>query len=83
MAGTDVTEGQALWQPGRAEEDGRLLEGNMHLHLAYDEEEEESQVQNSIILQKINQQALVPQSNQTWVRTPVMPWGLSQVESYR
>ena len=40
MAGTDVTEGQALWQPGGAEEDSRLLEGNRHLRLAYDEEEE-------------------------------------------
>ena len=41
MAGTDASEGQALWQPGGAEEDSRLCEGNRHLHLAYDEEEEE------------------------------------------
>ena len=41
MAGSDTTEGQALWQPGGAEEDSRLREGNRHLHLAYDEEEEE------------------------------------------
>ena len=40
MAGTDASEGQALWQPGGAEEDSRLREGNRHLHLAYDEEEE-------------------------------------------
>ena len=41
MAGTDATEGQAVWQPGGAEEDSRLREGNRHLHLAYDEEEEQ------------------------------------------
>ena len=29
-----------LWQPGGAEEDSCLREGNRHLHLAYDEEEE-------------------------------------------
>ena len=42
MAGTDVSEGQALWQPGGAEEDSRLREGNRHLHLtlAYDDEKE-------------------------------------------
>ena len=39
MAGTDASEGQALWQPGGAE-DSRLREDNRHLHLAYDEEEE-------------------------------------------
>ena len=41
MAGTDASEGQAVWQPGGAEEDSRLCGGNRHLHLAYDEEEEE------------------------------------------
>ena len=41
MAGSDASEGQAVWQPGGAEEDSRLREGNRHLHLAYDEEEEE------------------------------------------
>ena len=41
MAGSDTSEGQAVWQPGGAEEDSRLHEGNRHLHLAYDEEEEE------------------------------------------
>ena len=41
MAGTDASEGQTLWQPGGAEEDSRLCEGNRHLHLAYEEEEEE------------------------------------------
>ena len=41
MAGTDASEEQALWQPGGAEEDSRLHEGNRHLHLAYHEEEEE------------------------------------------
>ena len=42
MAGTHASEGQAVWQPGGAEEDSRLREGNRHLHLAYDEEEEGS-----------------------------------------
>ena len=41
MAGSDAPEGQAVWQPGGAEEDSRLREGNRHLHLAYDEEEED------------------------------------------
>ena len=41
MAGPDASEGQAVWQPGGAEEDSCLREGNRHLHLAYDEEEEE------------------------------------------
>ena len=40
MAGSDASEGQAVWQPGGAEEDSRLREGNRHLHLAYDEGEE-------------------------------------------
>ena len=40
MAGSDATEGQAVWQPGGAEEDSRLREGNRHLHLAHEEEEE-------------------------------------------
>ena len=47
MAESDVTEGQALWQPGGAEEDSRLCEGNRHLHLAYDEEEEEGKENKS------------------------------------
>ena len=42
MAGPDASEGQAVWQPGGAEEDSRLREGNRHLHLAYDEEEEDT-----------------------------------------
>ena len=41
MAGSDASEGQAVWQPVGAEEDNRLREGNRHLHLAYVEEEEE------------------------------------------
>ena len=40
MAGSDVSEGQAVWQPGGAEEDSRPREGNRHLHLAYNEEED-------------------------------------------
>ena len=35
MARTDTTEGQALWQPGGAE-DSRFREGDRHLRLAYD-----------------------------------------------
>ena len=46
MAGSDASEGQAVWQPGGAEEDSRLREGNRHLHLAYDEEEEEEDTQS-------------------------------------
>ena len=42
VAWTDTTEGQALWQPGGAEEDSRLRGGNRHLHLAYDDEEEDT-----------------------------------------
>ena len=41
MARTKTTRGQALCQPGGAEEDSRFCEGNMHLCLAYKEEEEE------------------------------------------
>ena len=44
MAGTDFSEGQAVWQLGGAEEDSRLREGNRHLHLAYEEEEEVDQL---------------------------------------
>ena len=40
MAEPDASEGQALWQPGGTEEDSHLREGNRHLHLAYDKEEE-------------------------------------------
>ena len=39
MAGSNNSEGQAVWQPGGAEEDSCLREGNRRLHLAYDEEE--------------------------------------------
>ena len=41
MAGTETTEGRALWQPGGAEEDSHFCEGYTHLRLAYEEEEEE------------------------------------------
>ena len=41
MAGSDASEGQAVWQSGGAEEDSRLREGSWHLHLAYDDEEED------------------------------------------
>ena len=41
MARTDTTEEQALRQPGGAEEDSCFREGDRHLHLAYDDEEEE------------------------------------------
>ena len=48
MAGSDASEGQAVWQPGGAEEDSRLREGNRHVHLAYDEEEEDRQKQENV-----------------------------------
>ena len=41
MAGSDASEGQAVWQPGGAEEDSRLREDNRHLHLVNDDEEDE------------------------------------------
>ena len=41
MAVSHASEGQAVWQPGGAEEDSRLREDNRHLHLAYHDEEEE------------------------------------------
>ena len=40
---TETTEGQALWQPGGAEEDNRFREGNRHFHLAYEADEEEEE----------------------------------------
>ena len=47
MARTDTTEGQALRQPGGAEEDSRFREGDKHLRLACDEEEEEERIPRS------------------------------------
>ena len=41
MARTDTTEGQTLWQPGRAE-DSHYREGGRHLRLVLDEEGEDS-----------------------------------------
>ena len=41
MARTNATEGQALWQPGGAEKDSHFSEGDRHLRLTYDKEEEE------------------------------------------
>ena len=46
MVGSDAPEGQAVWQPGGAEEDSRLREGNRHLHLAYEEEEEQMRLKS-------------------------------------
>ena len=43
MAGTDASEGQALWQPGGVEEDSRLREGNRHLHLGYDDDDDDEE----------------------------------------
>ena len=37
MARTDATEGQAVWQPGGAEEDSRFCEDDRHLDLVYEE----------------------------------------------
>ena len=41
MARTNTTEVQASWQPGGAEEDTCFSEEDMHLSLAYDDDEEE------------------------------------------
>ena len=41
MARTKTIEGQALWQPGGANEDSRFCEGNGYLRLVFKEEEEE------------------------------------------
>ena len=41
MARIDTSEGQALWQPGGAEEDSLFREGDRHLRLAYDDYDEE------------------------------------------
>ena len=40
VARTETTEGQAVWQPGRAEEDSDFCEGDRRLGLVYDFEEE-------------------------------------------
>ena len=39
MTRAQTTEGQALWQPGGAEQDSHFREGNRHLRLAYEQEE--------------------------------------------
>ena len=44
IARTETTEGEVLWQPGGAEEDSRFREGNRHLRLVYDDEEEEQDI---------------------------------------
>ena len=44
-------EGQALWQPGDAEEDSRFLEDNRHLRLGYEEEEEDEASSSFVLLQ--------------------------------
>ena len=41
MARSNTTEGQALWQPGGAEEDSHFREGDSHLRLTYDDDDEE------------------------------------------
>ena len=41
MARTDTTEEQTLWQPGGTEEDSYFREGDRHLHLVYDDNEED------------------------------------------
>ena len=61
VAWTNATEGQALWQPGGAEEDSRFHEDNRHLHLAYDDDEEEEA--GTLTKQQITTpQTLVPQT---------------------
>ena len=49
MARADIAEGQGLWQPGGAEEDSRFREGDRHLRLGYDEEEEASCSKNRVV----------------------------------
>ena len=41
MVRTSITEGQALWQPGGAEEDSHFRDGDRHHRLAYGDDEEE------------------------------------------
>ena len=41
MDRTDITEGQAVWQPGGAEEDSCFCAGDSHLNLAYNDKGEE------------------------------------------
>ena len=41
MTRTNATEGQALWQPGGAEEDSHFRESNRHVRLEYEDDEEE------------------------------------------
>ena len=60
MARTNTTEGQAVWQPGGAEEDSCFREGNRHLCLAYDDEEEDLDEEKKCCL-KSQQQASVSQ----------------------
>ena len=52
MARSNTTEGQALWQPGGAEEDSHC-EGDRHLRLEYDKEEEEARATYQISSLKI------------------------------
>ena len=41
MARTNTTKSQAVWQPGGAKENSCFREGDRHLRLIYDDEEEE------------------------------------------
>ena len=58
MAGPDTSEGQAVWQPGGAEEDSRLREDNRHLHLAYVEEEGQKGRVSILLLGVVPEQCL-------------------------
>ena len=40
VAGTNTTEGQALWQPGGDEDDDHFREGDRYLRLVYDDDDE-------------------------------------------
>ena len=48
MARTDTTEGQALWQPGGAEEGSCCHEGDRHLCLVCNDSEEKEEGGDSI-----------------------------------
>ena len=43
MARTKTNMGQALWQPGGAEEDSRFCEDDRHLRLAYDDDDDDEE----------------------------------------
>ena len=53
MARTETTEGQALWQPGGAEEDSHFPEGNGHLRPAHDEKKKKKKKNANVLVEFI------------------------------